>query len=148
MATWMRANIGLGNGLLLDGTKPSTETLLTQFCFHVTPRNITKYYNHRKCARYADKKCHSKLFIQGFLFILSGNNYLTININRVAIYLLPGSFQLFRQSHHTLGPRMGCSRAVLNKNRTSTHGARTGPVRRRTNFAFPYGARRVLMHAL
>ena len=42
----------------------------------------------------------------------------------------------------------GCSRAVLNKNRTSTHGARTGPVWRRTNFASPYGARRVLMHAL
>ena len=42
----------------------------------------------------------------------------------------------------------GCSQAVLNKNRTSTHGARTGPVRRRTNFAFPYEARRVLMHAL
>ena len=52
------------------------------------------------------------------------------------------------QSHHTHGPRMGCSRAVLNKNRTSTHGARTGPVRGRTNFASPYGARRVLMHAL
>ena len=31
------------------------------------------------------------------------------------------------QSHHTPGPRTGCSRAVLNKNRTSTHGARTGP---------------------
>ena len=42
----------------------------------------------------------------------------------------------------------GCSRAVLNKNRTSTHGARTGPVRRRTSFASPYGARRVSMHAL
>ena len=42
----------------------------------------------------------------------------------------------------------GCSRAVLNKNRTSTHGARTGPVRRHTNFASPYGTRRVLMHAL
>ena len=33
----------------------------------------------------------------------------------------------------------GCSRAVLNKNRTSTHGASAGPVRRRTNFALPYG---------
>ena len=42
----------------------------------------------------------------------------------------------------------GYSRAVLNKNRTSTHGAHTGPVRRRTNFASPHGARRVLMHAL
>ena len=52
------------------------------------------------------------------------------------------------QSHHTPGPRRGCSRAVLNKNRTFTHGARTGPVRRRTIFAFPYEARRVLMHAL
>ena len=29
----------------------------------------------------------------------------------------------------------GCSRAVLNKNSTPTHGARTKPVRRRTNFA-------------
>ena len=47
------------------------------------------------------------------------------------------------QSHHTPGPRTGCSQAVLNKNRTSTHGARTGPVRRRTNFAFPYGARTI-----
>ena len=27
------------------------------------------------------------------------------------------------------GPRTGCSRAVFNKNRTSPHGARTGPVR-------------------
>ena len=52
------------------------------------------------------------------------------------------------QSHHTPGSRTGCSRAVLNKNRTSTHGARTGPVWRRTNFASPYGARRFLMHAL
>ena len=33
------------------------------------------------------------------------------------------------QSHHTHGPRMGCSRAVLNKNRTSTHGAPCGAVR-------------------
>ena len=55
---------------------------------------------------------------------------------------------LMPQSLHTPGPRTGCSRAVLNKNRTSTHGARTAPVRRRTNFASPYGARRVLMHAL
>ena len=38
----------------------------------------------------------------------------------------------------------GCSRAVLNKNRSSTHEARAG---RRTIFASPYGARRVLMHA-
>ena len=52
------------------------------------------------------------------------------------------------QSHHTPGPRTGCSRAVLNKDGTSTHGAHTGPVRRRTNFASPYGARRVLIHAL
>ena len=51
-------------------------------------------------------------------------------------------------SHHTPGPRTGCSRAVLNKNRTSTHGAHTGPLRRRTDFASPYGARRVLMYAL
>ena len=40
------------------------------------------------------------------------------------------------------------SRDVLKENRTSTHGARMGPVRRRTNFASLYGARRVLMHAL
>ena len=40
----------------------------------------------------------------------------------------------------------GYSRAVLNKNRTSTHGACTGPVRRRTNCASPYGAHRVLIH--
>ena len=44
------------------------------------------------------------------------------------------------------GPRTGCSRAVFNINRTSPHGARTaGPC---TNFASPYGARRVFMHAL
>ena len=42
----------------------------------------------------------------------------------------------------------GCSPAVLNKNRTSTDGAHTGPLRRRTNFASPYRARRVLMYAL
>ena len=47
------------------------------------------------------------------------------------------------QSHHTPGPRMGCSQAVLNKNGTSTHGARTGPVRRHRNVASPYGARRI-----
>ena len=39
---------------------------------------------------------------------------------------------LMPQSHHTPGSRTGCSRAVpgmfLNKNRTSTHGARTSPV--------------------
>ena len=57
-------------------------------------------------------------------------------------------WSLMLQAHHAPGPRTGCSRAVLNKNRTSTHGCRTGLVRRRTNFAFPYGARRVLMHAL
>ena len=50
--------------------------------------------------------------------------------------------QVMPQSHHTPGPRMGCS------HRTSTHGARTGPMRHRTNFASPYGARRVLMQAL
>ena len=55
---------------------------------------------------------------------------------------------LMPQSHHTPGPRAGCSRAVLNKNRTSTHGARTGPMRHRTNFASPYGARKVLMYAV
>ena len=49
-------------------------------------------------------------------------------------------------SHHTPGPRTGCSRAVLNKNRRSTDGAHTGPLRRRTNFASPYRARRVLMY--
>ena len=43
---------------------------------------------------------------------------------------------------------MGCSWAVLNKNRTSTHGARTGPVRRLTNFVSRYGGRRVIMRAL
>ena len=52
------------------------------------------------------------------------------------------------QSHHASGPRMGCSRAVLNKNHTSTHGAHTGPVWCRTNFASPYGTHRVLMFAL
>ena len=31
------------------------------------------------------------------------------------------------QSHHTPGPRTGCSRAVLYNNRTSTHGARAAP---------------------
>ena len=41
----------------------------------------------------------------------------------------------------------GCSWTVFNKNCTSTHGTRTGPVRRRANFASPYGARGVLMHA-
>ena len=49
--------------------------------------------------------------------------------------------RLMPQSHHTPWLRTGCSRAVVNKNRTSTHAARTGPVRRRTNFASPYGAR-------
>ena len=43
---------------------------------------------------------------------------------------------------------LGYSRTVLNKNPTSTHGARTGPVRRCMNFASPYRAHRVLMHAL
>ena len=52
------------------------------------------------------------------------------------------------QSHHISGPRTGCSGAVFNNNGTSTHGAHTSPVRRRTNFASPYGARRVFMHAL
>ena len=56
--------------------------------------------------------------------------------------------QVMSQSHHTPGPRTGCPRAVLNKNRTSIHGARTGPERRRTNFASPYVARRILMYAL
>ena len=37
------------------------------------------------------------------------------------------------QSHHTPGTRTGCSRAVLN-NRTFPHGARTGPLRRNTNY--------------
>ena len=37
---------------------------------------------------------------------------------------------------------------VLNKNCTSTHGARTGPVQRRTNFTSPCTARRFLMLAL
>ena len=45
------------------------------------------------------------------------------------------------QSHHTPGPRTGCSRAVLNKNHTSTHVARTGSVRHCVNFASPYGPR-------
>ena len=54
---------------------------------------------------------------------------------------------LIPQSHHTPGPCTGCSRAVLNKNRTSAHGAHTGPVQHCTNFAFLYGAFRVLMHA-
>ena len=36
---------------------------------------------------------------------------------------------LMPQSHHTPGPRTGCSRAVLNKNRTSTPGAWCGAVR-------------------
>ena len=44
------------------------------------------------------------------------------------------------RSHHTPGPRTDCSRTVLKKNRTSTHGARTDPMRCNTNFAFPYGA--------
>ena len=52
------------------------------------------------------------------------------------------------QSHHTPGPRKVCSRAVLNKNRATTHRVRTGPMRHRTNFASLYGACRVLMHAL
>ena len=34
---------------------------------------------------------------------------------------------LMPQSHHTPGPRTGCSRAVLNKNRTSTHRPRAAP---------------------
>ena len=55
------------------------------------------------------------------------------------------------QSHRTPGPRTGGSRAdhglFWKQNHTSTHGARTGPMRRRTNFGSPYGARRVLsMH--
>ena len=41
----------------------------------------------------------------------------------------------------------GFSNTVLNKNRTSGHEVRTGSVQRRTIFIFPYGARRVLMHA-
>ena len=42
----------------------------------------------------------------------------------------------------------GSSLAAFNKNRTSTHGTRTGPVQHLTNFASLYRARRVLMHAL
>ena len=40
------------------------------------------------------------------------------------------------------------SRVVSNKVRTSTHGARTGPVWRCMNLASPYRTNRVLMHAL
>ena len=52
-----------------------------------------------------------------------------------------GHHQLMPQSHHIPGPRTGCSWAVLNKNRTSTHG-------RRTNFASPYGVRRACIISL
>ena len=52
------------------------------------------------------------------------------------------------QSHHTPGPSTGCSQAVLNKNPTSIQGAHMGLLGRHTNFASPYRARRVLMHAL
>ena len=51
------------------------------------------------------------------------------------------------QSHHTPRPHTSCSRAVLNKNRMSTHGIHTGPLWCRWNFA-SYGACRVLTHAL
>ena len=51
------------------------------------------------------------------------------------IWNQPAVSSVIPQSHHTLGPRTGCSRDALNKNRTSTHGARTGPVRCRTNFS-------------
>ena len=44
------------------------------------------------------------------------------------------------------GPKSENGRAE--KYRTPTRGARTGLVRRRTNFTSSYGARRVLMHAL
>ena len=46
--------------------------------------------------------------------------------------------------NHTPGPRSGCSRAVLNKNHSSSHGARTAPY----EFCPLYGTRRVLIHAL
>ena len=52
------------------------------------------------------------------------------------------------QSHYTPGPRTGCSRVVPGLFWTKIVRPLTGPVRRRTNFALPYGARRVLMHAL
>ena len=68
------------------------------------------------------------------------------SVNRYPDSLWPSDAMLLHWSYtsvtsHSPAPYglfPGCSRAVLNKNRTSTHGARTGPVRRRTNFAFPY----------
>ena len=65
--------------------------------------------------------------------------------------MTPGNACYASVTSHSRAPYglfTGCSRAVLNKNRTSTHGAHTGPVRRRTNFASPYGSRRISMHAL
>ena len=53
--------------------------------------------------------------------------------------------KLMPQSHHTLGPRTGCSRAVPRVIWTKIVRPLTGLVRRHANFASPYGARRVLI---
>ena len=57
---------------------------------------------------------NSNIFIEENMLILSSAKF------------CPFPVCLMPQSHHTSGPRTGCSRAVLNKNRTSTQGARTG----------------------
>ena len=53
-------------------------------------------------------------------------------------------FKLMPQSHHTLGSRTGCSRAVHGLFWTKSYVHSLGPYG--TNFASPYGARRILMH--
>ena len=57
-------------------------------------------------------------------------------------------FRHMSQSHHTPGPRTGCSWAVQRLFWTKIVLSRKGPVRRRADFVFPYGARKDLMHAL
>ena len=78
-------------------------------------------------------------------------NYVIVNFGIVAVqYVKKCVLSNAPVTSHSRAPNglfPGCSWAVLNKNCTSTHEARMGPVRRRTKFPSPYGARRVLMHA-
>ena len=127
MVTWI-INIGSGNGLLPDGTKPLPKPMLTTVI-------IKSVLWHASA---------SNFFIRPIPWLLM-HWLLKSPVHQQPI----GIDSTMPQSHHTSGPHIGWhSRLVWNKNRTSTHGARTGHVHCRTNFASLCGAYRVLMHAL
>ena len=81
-------NIGSGNGLLPDGTKPLPEPMLTRDCWYPSQCNV------KICSKYAGKNFHSKLSFLKIFMHMPGANELKTHVQFPYDFRLNLNFEL------------------------------------------------------